>query len=149
MLNKRHKILVVDDERAIASLRAAILESQGYETSIAYSGEEAVQVAYSFHPDCIVSDVMMEEMTGVEAAIEILSFLPQCKILFISGNPGYKNLLGKAQAMGFNFEALDKPVSPPELLTRLTKILMNSTGQHRKQAASEHRLPPKLRSKGF
>ncbi len=149
MLNKRHKILVVDDERAIASLRAAILETQGYETSIAYSGEEAVQLAYSFQPDCIVTDVMMEAMTGVEAAIEILSFLPQCKILFISGNPGYRDLLGKAQAIGFNFEALDKPVSPPELLARITKVLLDTTGLNRKPAVPEHRLPPKLRSKGF
>jgi CheY-like chemotaxis protein len=59
MLNKKHKILVVDDQQAIVSARATILESQGYETASAFSGEEAVQVAYSFHPDCIVSDITM------------------------------------------------------------------------------------------
>jgi len=41
MLNKSHKILVVDDERAIASTLATILEHRGYETATAYSGEEA------------------------------------------------------------------------------------------------------------
>ena len=54
MLNKRHKILVVDDERAITSTLAAILEYQGYETATANSGEEAVQVACSFQPNFIL-----------------------------------------------------------------------------------------------
>jgi CheY-like chemotaxis protein len=45
MLNIRHKILVVDDDRVIVSTCVTILKSQGYETATAYSGEEAVQVA--------------------------------------------------------------------------------------------------------
>jgi two-component system OmpR family response regulator len=149
VLNKRHKILVVDDERAIVSLRATILESRGYETATAYSGEEAVRVAHSFQPDCIVSDIMMEAMTGVEAAIGILRFLPQCKVLFITGNAGYKNLLGEARAKGFNFEALDKPVTPTEVLARIAMILSDSSGSNRKPATSEYRVAPGLRSKGF
>ena len=56
-----------------------ILEFRDYETAQAYSGEEAVQVACSFQPDCIVSDVMMGEMNGIDAAIEILRTLPHCK----------------------------------------------------------------------
>lgn len=149
MLNKRHKTLVVDDERAIVSLRAAILESQGYETATAYSGEEAVRVAHSFQPDCIVSDIMMEAMNGVDAAIAILNFLPRCKVLFITGNAGHKNLLGEARAKGFNFEALEKPVTPLEMLAEVARILLDSSGPSRKPAASEHRLAPGLRSKVF
>ncbi len=138
MLNTKPKILVVDDEPAIVSLRASIFESHGYETATAYSGEEAVQAATSFHPDCIVSDVMMGEMNGVEAAIEILSFLPQCKVLFISGNAGYRDLIGEARAKGFNFELLLKPVPPPEVLTRMANILSDSAAPNRKPVASEY-----------
>lgn len=123
MLNKKHKILVVDDERAIVSACSTILESQGYETATAYSGEEAVQVACSFQPDCILSDIMMGAMNGVEAAVEISDALPQCKVLFISGNVGYGNLLENARAKGFNFEVLQKPVLPRELLARISQIL--------------------------
>jgi len=54
MLNKRHKILVVDDEHAIASTLARILGRQGYETATAHSGEEAIQVACSFQPNFIL-----------------------------------------------------------------------------------------------
>lgn len=122
MLDKRHKILVVDDERAIVSLRATILESQGYEAATAYSGEEAVQVACSFQPDCIVSDVTMGAMNGIDAAIEILRGLPQCKVLFVSGNATCRDLLGEAIAKGFKFEILAKPVPTLELLDRISQI---------------------------
>ena len=54
MLNKRHKILVVDDEHVIASTLATILGYQGFETATAYSGEEAIQVACSFQPNFIL-----------------------------------------------------------------------------------------------
>jgi CheY-like chemotaxis protein len=123
MLNKRHKILVVDDEHAIASTLATILGHQGYEMATAYSGEEAIKVACSFQPNFILSDVMMGTMNGVEAVIEILRALPNCKVLFISGNADYRDLLGKARAEGFNFEVLEKPIPPPELLRRISQIL--------------------------
>jgi CheY-like chemotaxis protein len=123
MHHTKPKILVVDDERAITITFATILEQLGYETATADSGEEAVQVACSFQPDCVVSDVMMRAMNGIEAAIEILGFLPHCKVLLISGNAGYWDILGTAKAKGFNFEILAKPVPPPELLGRISQIL--------------------------
>jgi CheY-like chemotaxis protein len=126
MLLKIHKILVVDDERAIAATLAKILDYRGYKTAKAYSGEEAVQLACSFQPDCIVSDVMMGKMNGIDAVIEILRTLPSCKVLLVSGNAGYGDLLENARANGFDFEILLKPVPPPELLARIAQILSNS-----------------------
>ncbi len=126
MLNKRQKILVVDDERAIASTLATILENRGYETATTYSGEEAVQTACSFRPDCLVSDVFMGAMNGVEAAIEVSRALPWCKVLLVSGNAGYGDLLEKARAKGFDFELLLKPVPPAELLLKIGRALLHS-----------------------
>jgi CheY-like chemotaxis protein len=126
MLHRKHKILVVDDNHAIVTTLATILQYQGYETAKAYSGEEAVQLACSFQPDCIVSDVMMGAMNGIDAAIEISHTLPHCKILLISGNAGYGSLLEKARANGFEFELLLKPVPPAELLSRIARLLSHS-----------------------
>jgi two-component system OmpR family response regulator len=147
MPNTRHKVLVIDDERAIVSLHAAIFESQGYETATAYSGEEAVEVADSFRPDCIVSDITMGAMSGVEAAIEILSRLPQCKVLFISGNASYEGSLEKARAKGFHFEALEKPAAPREVLARIAKILPEKTISNRTPAEPEYP-PAAIRRRG-
>lgn len=86
-------------------------------------------MACAFQPDCIVSDVMMGAMNGIEAATEILSVLPRCKVLFISGNAGYGDLLETARVKGISFEALLKPVPPPELLEKLAQILSNTVAQ--------------------
>ena len=123
---KKHKILVVDDEQAIVAARATILESRNYETATAYSGEEAIQVARLFQPDCIVSDIAMGTMNGVEAAMEILGVLPRCKVFFISGNVCCGDLLEKARAKGFDFEVLQKPLPPLEMLARVDQICSQS-----------------------
>jgi CheY-like chemotaxis protein len=128
MSGKRHRILVVDDETAIASTLARILENHGYKTAIANSGEEAVGVASSFCPDFIVSDIIMGAMNGIEAVLEILVVLPMCKVLFMSGNANCldfrgRDLLVNARAKGYSFEILSKPFPPHELLSRISQIL--------------------------
>lgn len=129
------KILVVDDERGVSLTLAAILEQQGYQTAIAGSGEEAVQRASSFQPDCIVSDVSMGAMNGIEAAVEILHTLPRCKVLLVSGVAGYGDPLKSVKAKGYNFEILQKPVPPPELLARISQLLSDPT-DHKHHAAA-------------
>jgi len=131
MPNKRHKILVVDDEGGLRLTLAAILGVHGYQTATACSGEEAVQMACSFQPDCVVSDVMMGAMNGIEAAIEILGVLPQCKVLFVSGNAPCRDLLEGAITKGFNFEVLLKPVPAPELLRMVSQVLSEPTYPNR------------------
>ncbi len=135
MLPNRHRVLVVDDERAIASTLAMILDHRGYETATAYSGEQAIQMAFAFHPDCIVSDITMGGMNGIEAAIDILRHLPSCKVLFMSGNANSEGLLDKARARGFDFQVLLKPVPPSELLARIAQILLSSGTQSRRISA--------------
>jgi CheY-like chemotaxis protein len=119
----RSKILVVDDEPSILSTLRAILGAQGYETAGATSGEEAIRLACSFEPDFILSDVGMEGINGIDAVIRILEFQPQCKALFISGHAMCHDLLTQARKQGFDFEILAKPVSPVELLGKISRVL--------------------------
>lgn len=125
-MHSKRRILVVDDERSIAVTLATILEHYGYETAKAYSGEEAVRVACLFHPDCVVSDVMMGAMNGIDAAIEILRARPFCKVLFVSGYTAYGDLLEDARLKGFHFELLLKPVPPSELLAKIAQFFSHS-----------------------
>jgi CheY-like chemotaxis protein len=74
-------------------------------------------------------------MNGIDAAIDILRSLPYCKVLFVSGNAGYGDLLEKARAKGFDFEVRLKPVPPPELLARIAQILSDSDFQTKERTA--------------
>jgi CheY-like chemotaxis protein len=111
--------LVVDDERVIADTLAIILNQNGFEASAVYTGLGAVERAQEVKPDLIISDVIMPDMNGIEAAIRIRSMLPSCKILLFSGQASTADLLEKARLQGHEFEILAKPVHPQDLLAKL------------------------------
>ncbi len=116
---KKPRVLVVDDERVIADTLAKILDLNGYDASAAYTGTEAVESARSLQPDLIISDVIMPDMNGIEAAIKIRSFLPGCKILLFSGQAATADLLENARARGHEFYILAKPIHPADLLAKI------------------------------
>jgi CheY-like chemotaxis protein len=113
------RVLVVDDEHVIADTLAIILNQAGFDASAAYTGIDAVDFARSRKPDLIISDVIMPDMNGIEAAIHIRGFLPSCKILLFSGQAATADLLENARMRGYEFEILAKPVHPQDLLTKL------------------------------
>ncbi len=113
------KVLVADDERVIADTLAIILNQSGFEATAVYSGEKAVETAKTLHPDMVISDVIMTDLNGIDAAIRIRAMLPSCKILLFSGQAATADLLDRARVQGHEFEILAKPVHPQDLLARL------------------------------
>jgi CheY-like chemotaxis protein len=116
---RKPKVLVVDDEHVIADTLAIILNQAGFEASAVYSGNDAVEQARQQKPELVISDVIMDDMNGIEAAIHIRKFLPECKILLFSGQAATADLLENARAQGHEFEILAKPVHPQDLLAKL------------------------------
>jgi CheY-like chemotaxis protein len=119
--NPRPKVLIADDERVIADTLAMILNQSGFDTRAVYSGEKALELAESFQPDMLISDVIMADLNGIEAAIRIRAMLPEIKVLLFSGQAATADLLEKARTNGSEFEILAKPVHPQDLLSRLRR----------------------------
>lgn len=115
------KVLIVDDERIIADTLAAILTESGFETATAYDGLEAVQKA-KWKPDLLLSDVVMPNMNGIDAAILIRTLIPTCKVLLFSGQAATAGMLADARIRGHRFEILEKPIHPNELLKNLRSL---------------------------
>jgi CheY-like chemotaxis protein len=113
------KVLVADDERVIADTLAMILNQSGFEARAVYSSEKALEAVPIFKPDMLISDVIMGELNGIDAAIQIRELLPNIKILLFSGQAATADLLEKARAQGYEFEILAKPVHPQDLLNKL------------------------------
>jgi CheY-like chemotaxis protein len=113
------RVLVVDDERVIADTLSTILNQNGFDASTAYSGVTAVDRAREIRPELVISDVIMQDMNGIEAAIRIREILPGCKILLFSGQAATADLLERARSQGHEFEILAKPVHPQDLLAKL------------------------------
>jgi CheY-like chemotaxis protein len=116
------RVLIVDDEHLIASTLALILNRSGFDAHAAYNGQEALAIAAELSPDILISDVIMDGMTGVEAAIRIAEMVPHCRILLFSGQAATAALLENAEAHGHHFELLVKPVHPRLLIQRLSEM---------------------------
>lgn len=64
-------ILVADDDPDILGIVSMSLEAQGYTVYRATNGREAVDLARQHHPDLILMDMMMPEVSGYEAISEL------------------------------------------------------------------------------
>jgi CheY-like chemotaxis protein len=113
------KVLIADDERVIADTLAMILNQGGFEARAVYSCVKAVELAPSFKPDMLISDVIMSELNGVEAAIKIRALLPDVRVFLLSGQNATGELLEKAHATEMGFEVLIKPLHPNDLIRKL------------------------------
>lgn len=124
MLPDSHKIrvLIVDDERLIADTQAIILNQNGFEATVAYSGEQAVELALGLKPAMLLSDVIMGKMYGIEAAIQITKDNPDCKVLLFSGQPAVAEMIDSAARNGYHFHILAKPVHPASVLKELESL---------------------------
>ena len=119
-------ILVVDDEQRIADTLALILQSNGYETAVAYEGDSALAQASKVQPHLLLTDVMMPGMNGIELALVVSKKCPECKVLLFSGQAATAELLDRAQKQGCDFPLLSKPVHPEDLLKKVAEILNSS-----------------------
>lgn len=120
---RRPFIFVVDDERMIADTLALILNKTGFEAIPLYSGEALLEAIEKRAPDALISDVFMEEVSGIDAAIRVREAFPECRIILLSGQALAMDLLAAARANGRTFEFLRKPVEPEEILRCLNRLL--------------------------
>ena len=117
--NPKPRILIVDDERLIADTLVIILNQNGFDATAAYSGEQAVELALGLRPALLLSDVIMDRMNGIEAAIQITKDNPECKVLLFSGQPAVAEMIETAAHNGHRFAILAKPIHPAAILKEL------------------------------
>ena len=117
---RKNSILIVEDEKNIASLIAKSIRREGFHTIIAYDGERALQLAREFEPVFVVLDLMLPKTSGWEVCRRLReeSDVP---ILMLTAKEGEIDRL-----FGFSLGADDyviKPFSPRELVERVKAIL--------------------------
>jgi DNA-binding NtrC family response regulator len=117
------KILIVDDEAAVADSLRLIFSNRGYEVRAVYSAEQAIEVLAEWQPDLAIVDVMLPQMNGIQLAGILKGNYPNCRTLLISGHPGTADLLNDAQQHGSTFEILAKPLHPTFILDMVSSLL--------------------------
>ena len=75
-MDTKKKILLVEDDTALASVYRSRLELEGFEISEVNNGEDALSAAMSFKPDLILLDAMMPKISGFDV-LDILRNTPE------------------------------------------------------------------------
>jgi CheY-like chemotaxis protein len=114
---KNRRVIVIDDEALIAETVMEILNGEGFEAIAASSGASAIELAMTWEPDIVLSDVIMPGMNGVETGITIRELFPNCRIILFSGQAATVELLEKARH--HRFQILAKPISPDQLISMI------------------------------
>ena len=123
-MEKKAKILLVDDDVDFVESTKIILESNLYEVIVAHEGDEGLRKAREENPDLILLDIIMPVKDGFAAAEQLkkdpqLSQIPTLMLTSFSARRGETAI---PVSRGFTLDAedyIDKPVSPEELLKRV------------------------------
>jgi DNA-binding response OmpR family regulator len=122
-LGGNSKVIIVDDEKIIRESLAAIFRSRGYESKVALSAEQAVEIIAEWQPDLAILDVELPKTNGIDLATALKTSHPACVVLLFSGQPSTTDLLADAAAGGHSFEVMAKPVHPTVLLDKCADLL--------------------------
>ena len=125
MFEVRKRILIADDEQTIADTLQIILLKKGFDAVAVYDGEAAIAKVRDWKPDLFLSDIVMPDVSGIEAAIQITRMLPKCKVLLLSGQAIVHDLMHDARQRGHDFRIIMKPIHPDELIASLRSMLNN------------------------
>ena len=127
-MEKKAKILLVDDDVDFVEATKIVLESKPYEVIVAYGGGEGLQKARKENPDLILLDIIMPVKDGFTVAEQLkkdpqLSKIPVVMLTSFSTRGAGT---GIPRSRGATLEAedyIEKPVTPEELLRRVETYL--------------------------
>ena len=134
-MSDNFRILIVDDDYRMAKTLRDILIIKGYETDLAHSGSEALEKVEETYYTCILSDIKMPEVNGVELYRAIKKIEPDLPVVLMTAYShdklikkglGYDNETILICGMALGYEDKEDPVNnyhtPREDITAFTQF---------------------------
>lgn len=120
------RILIIDDDQAVADTLGQILRVHGYDARMTYSAESAIDLIAEWPPDVAIVDVILPKMNGIDFGLLLKENYPESHVLLFSGSPSLDELLQRAGAEKHRFQVLTKPVHPAVMLEAISNLLPRS-----------------------
>ncbi|HEX16003.1 MAG TPA: UDP-3-O-[3-hydroxymyristoyl] N-acetylglucosamine deacetylase [Deltaproteobacteria bacterium] len=120
-MERKAKVLIVDDDEAVTRSIVGVLEDEGFETIVAENGKEALQLYRTEGADVVLLDIWMPDMDGIDLLRKIKETDEDCAVIMISGH-GTVSTAVKAMKLGA-FDFIEKPLSMDVLLSTVNKAL--------------------------
>ncbi len=120
------RILVVDDEKQIVDIVKAYLDREGYRVFFAYNGKLAIDLARREHPDLIVLDLMLPEISGWDVCRTLRKESDVPIIMLTARDETSDKIVGLE--LGAD-DYVTKPFDPKELISRVRAVLRRYEGR--------------------
>ena len=127
---EKSKILIADDEADIRKILRLLLEKKGYTVAEASNGQDAVKKAREGDIDLIIMDIMMPQMSGIEATAAIREF-STVPILFLTAKSMDSDKESAYISGGDDY--IVKPFSSTELILKVESLIRRYTVYHGKE----------------
>jgi two-component system, NtrC family, response regulator HydG len=115
----RGMVLVADDDPEFAESLEPILLAHGYRVEIASSGAEALEKAAQEGVNCLILDLKMPVLSGLEVYLKLKESGRTLPTIFVTGFPGERNLALAHLQRPIDQDVLMKPFDPAVLLTAI------------------------------
>jgi DNA-binding NtrC family response regulator len=115
------RVLVVDDEQRQRDILQMILESEGYATTAAGNGRQALQAARAGSFDVVLTDLKMPDLNGIELLGEILRLQPVPLVILMTAHGSIDSAVDAMRKGAFDY--LTKPLEKDELLMVLRRAM--------------------------
>ena len=126
-------ILVVDDEPKLRDLVRSYLERAGYHVFETGSGNEAIQIVQRIHPDLVVLDLGLPDVSG-EEVIRTVRRTSDVPVVMLTARASEGDRIAGLKLGADDY--VTKPFSPRELVARVEAVLRRSRGLRPGQAAT-------------
>jgi two-component system phosphate regulon response regulator PhoB len=123
MAGPKTRLLLVEDDPALAQLLRYSFEREGFQVSHTPSGEEALLLAHELAPDIVLLDWMLEELSGIEVCRRLrrMPDTANVPIIMLSARAEESDRVRGLETGADDY--LTKPFSPLELIARVKAVL--------------------------
>ena len=124
MINKKVKLLVVDDEKEICKFVKLLFSKEGFLTYSALSSAEAIRIANKVQPQIALLDIYLKRgKSGLDTLRQIRKIAPSCKCIMVTWDKA-ESMIKEAKAEGA-VTYLTKPLTTDQLLKVVNRVVKN------------------------
>ena len=140
------RVLVVDNDKSHAQAMKETLARVGYDCSAAMSGPEGARLIEQDDFDVVITDLVMNEVDGMEVLERARKSLPDCQVVVVTGHASVPKAVEAMQHGAFNF--LEKPLNT-DRLRAVTEKAADAVLLHRTNTDLHQRLDKKFGFEGI
>jgi DNA-binding NtrC family response regulator len=115
-------ILIIDDDRQLCLSFSKILTQDGYKTACAYSGLEGIESVKIHHPDLVILDIRLPDISGIEAFETIHQLFPKLPVIIITAFGSTETAIGAIKNGAYDY--IYKPFDVAEMLQLVGKAVI-------------------------